>query len=66
MRSFVERHGLGFVANAADPDGRLWSKLGVRGQPTWIFVDASGKTTMEFGDFEGDALRARFDTLLAQ
>lgn len=66
MRSFVERHDLGFVPSVADPEGQLWSKLGVRAPPTWIFVDAGGKTTTEFGDFEPDALRARFDKLLAR
>ena len=66
MRSFVERHGLGFVPNAADPDGKLWDRLGVRYQPTWIFVEGTtGKATVEFGDFEGDPLSKKFDALLA-
>lgn len=66
MRAFVQRHGLGFVPNVADTDGELWAKLGVRAQPTWIFVDGGGKTTLEFGDLEGEQLKARFDGLLAQ
>ncbi len=66
MRAFIERHGLGFVPNAADPGGELWSKLGVRAPPTWIFVGADGKSTVEFGDFEPDQLKARFDKLLTQ
>ncbi len=66
MRDFVKRHGLEFVPSAADPEGRLWSKLGVRAPPTWIFVDAGGKATVEFGDLEADALKARFEALLAR
>lgn len=67
MRRFVERHGLGFLPHAADPDGELWAKLGVRYQPTWIFVNgADGKTAVEFGDFEAGALRERLDRLIAQ
>lgn len=66
MRSFVDEYGLGFVPHAADPDGKLWAKLGVRYQPTWIFVEGTtGKATVEFGDFEGDLLRQQFDALLA-
>ena len=66
MRAFVERHGLGGVPAAADPDGGLWSRLGVRGQPTWIFVDDGGEVSKEFGDFEAEALRSRFERLLAR
>jgi hypothetical protein len=67
MNGFVKRHGLGFVPHAADTDGRLWAKLGVRYQPTWIFINGTdGKATTEFGDFEGDALRSRFDALLSR
>ena len=66
MRAFVERHGLGHVPMAVDPNGELWSSLGVRGQPTWIFVDQSGQVSKEFGDFEAEALRARFERLIAR
>lgn len=66
MRKFVEKYDLGFAPHAADPDGKLWAQLGVRYQPTWIFIEGTtGKATLEFGDFEGDALRRRFDDLLA-
>ena len=64
MRRFVERHGLERVPHAVDPDGKLWSQLGVRYQPTWIFVGADGTASLEFGDFDRDGLRARFDELL--
>ncbi len=65
-RMFVERHGLGFVPHTNDTDGGLWADLGVRGQPTWMFVNgADGEVTTEFGDLESDELRARFDALLA-
>ena len=67
MRRFVERHGLGFAPHAVDTDGRLWSQLGVRFQPTWVFVNGiDGKATTEFGDFEPAALRERFDALLSR
>lgn len=66
LRRFVERHGLGFVPHAVDPDGALWAQLGVRYQPTWIFVSGrTGQAALEFGDFEPDRLAERFDTLLA-
>lgn len=66
MRRFVEKYGLDFAPHAADPNGKLWAQLGVRYQPTWIFVNGTtGEATLEFGDFGGDALRKRFDALLA-
>lgn len=66
MQDFVERHGLGFLPHTADTDGDLWADLRVRYQPTWIFVSADGEASVEFGDFQPDALRARLDRLLAQ
>lgn len=66
MKKFVDKYDLGFAPHVADPDGKLWAQMKVRYQPTWIFVDGTtGKATLEFGDFEGDALRKRFDALLA-
>ncbi len=66
MRKFVDKYGLGFAPHAADPEGKLWAQLGVRYQPTWIFIEGTtGKATLEFGDFEGKALSDRFDALLA-
>ena len=66
MRGFVERHGLGFVPHAADPDGALWAHLGVRAQPTWVFINGGdGESTTEFGELAPDDLRQRFDALLA-
>lgn len=65
MRRFVDRYDLGFAPHAADPDGKLWAGLGVRYQPTWIFVNDDGTSTLEFGELEGGALRSRFDKLLA-
>ena len=66
MRSFVERHGLGFVPHAADPDGGLWADLGVRTQPTWIFLNGGdGESTTEFGELDSEELRDRFDALVA-
>lgn len=67
MRRFVERHGLDFLPHAADPEGKVWADLGVRYQPTWIFVNGTdGKVTREFGDFDGADLRSRFDDLIAR
>lgn len=67
MRKFVERHGLGFLPHTVDTNGELWADLRVRVQPTWIFVNGGdGKAAVEFGDFEPDALRARFDRLIAE
>jgi hypothetical protein len=66
MRGFVERHGLGFFPHAVDPDGRLWARLGVLGQPAWIFVRADGTVERRVpGALSEGALAAELDHLLA-
>ncbi len=66
MRGFVERHGLGFIPHTMDPDGGLWGKLGVRSQPSWIFVNGGGETTREFGELDKGVLKIRLDDLVAR
>jgi peroxiredoxin len=50
MQAFVDRHGLDEVVNVADPDGEVWARFGVFGQPTWAYVDGdTGQVTVRFG-----------------
>lgn len=61
MREFVERHGLAAVPNVADPDGELWERLGVFGQPTWAYVDsATGEVSVRFGLLGAEGVRQVF------
>ena len=41
-KSFVAKHGLGDVPQAANIDGELWGQLGVSSQPRWMLVRADG------------------------
>lgn len=67
MRGFVQRHELGSIPHTADVDGSLWPRLGVRSQPSWIFVNgADGETTREFGELDSGVLKARLDDLVAR
>lgn len=65
MRKFVERHDLGFLRHAADESGAVWANAGVRGQPTWIFIDRQGRTETLFGMIDESDLSSRFDRLAA-
>lgn len=50
MRAFVAEHGLEDMVNIADPDGEVWTRFGVVGQPSWAFVDGdTGRVTVRFG-----------------
>lgn len=66
MKAFVKKHDLGHVPNVADPDGEVWNRLGVVGQPTWVFVEGTtGKVTKHVGILDEDELTERLDALLA-
>ena len=63
LDDFVERHGLSSFPNAADEDGALRARLGVVGQPTWIFIGTDGKADKVFGPLGEDGLVERLDAL---
>ncbi|MFM8304429.1 MAG: TlpA family protein disulfide reductase [Actinomycetota bacterium] len=63
MQDFVDRHGLDGIPHTVDTDGSLWAEFGVRGQPAWVFLDRQGRSTVVFGELNGDDLRRRLDAL---
>lgn len=64
MEAFVARHDLGHVRHIADPNGDVWSHFGVRGQPTWLFVDGeTGVGELVFGALGADQLNERMSAL---
>ena len=65
LEGFVERHGLDGFPNVADESGDLRSRLGVFGQPTWIFVAADGTSEKVFGSLGEEKLVQRFEELSA-
>jgi peroxiredoxin len=65
LQGFVDRHGLTGFPHAADESGDLRARLGVLGQPTWIFVAADGTTEKVFGPLGEDGLVERFEELTA-
>lgn len=66
MEDFVERHSLGSIEHLADPDGEIWARFGVRGQPTWIFVDGeTGNGEIVFGALGAEGIRSELEKLAA-
>lgn len=58
-RRLVEKTGVTYAV-AQDPDGRSFTRLGGRGMPTTLFVDARGRIIERFtGPLSEDALRSR-------
>lgn len=64
LASFVSKHDLTAFPNAADAQGSLRSRLGVVGQPTWIFVDPAGKVDKVFGELGAKGLEERLQGLV--
>lgn len=64
MKAFVDRHDLSHVRHIADPSGDVWSRFGVRGQPTWLFVDGeTGRGELVFGALGAEQLTERLRAL---
>ncbi len=64
LEDFVDEHGIGAFPQVADVSGALRAKLGVVGQPTWIFITADGKAEKVFGELGENGLVTRLDALL--
>ena len=65
LEGFVDQYGLGSFPHAEDESGGLRAKLGVVGQPTWIFVDAAGKADKVYGELGEAGLVRKLDALVA-
>lgn len=64
IAAFVDRYGLGVIPNVIDEDGSVRSRLGVVGQPNWVFVSTDGSQDKLFGEIDDDELTRRLDALL--
>lgn len=64
LEAFVTKHGLDGFPNVADESGDLRARLGVFGQPTWIFVAADGTAERVFGGLGEGGLVERLDELV--
>jgi peroxiredoxin len=62
MQSFVDEYGIEFPT-LPDEDGSLWRHFGVSGQPTWVFVAASGQTHRVIGAPNESEVEAILDAL---
>lgn len=66
LEDFVDQHDLEGFPHVADESGELRAKLGVVGQPTWIFIGADGKAEKVFGELGEQGLVKRLDALIAE
>ncbi len=67
MRAFVVNHDLEHVPHAVDGDGRVWARLGIAGQPAWVFVDgATGTANRHLGALSVQQLDHMLDRLASQ
>lgn len=66
LEDFVEKHDLSAFPHVADESGAIRSRLGVVGQPTWLFVAADGTVEKVFGELGEPGLTTRLDALVAR
>jgi len=64
LEDFVDEHGIDAFPQVADESGELRAKLGVVGQPTWIFIAADGRAEKVFGELGEKGLVTRLDALI--
>ncbi len=65
MHKFTERHGLTSMTHVVSEDGSLWSRLGVPGQPSWVFVNKDSAVQRNIGAMQKDALFKKLDSMSA-
>lgn len=65
MRQFVADTGTDGFSHVSDASGDLWQQFGVTSQPSFVFIDSSGKATRLTGSLDAGALRERVQSLLA-
>lgn len=61
-----DTHDLESFPHTADESGELRARLGVVGQPTWIFISADGAVDRVFGELGEERLVRRLDALVAR
>ena len=65
LEGFVDQYDLDAFPHAQDESGELRARLGVVGQPTWIFVGADGTAEKVYGELGEEGLVRRLDALVA-
>lgn len=64
MRDFVARHDMGHILHLVDPDGTLWRRFDIPGQPAWVFIDAKGDVVRKaFGPLSDSEFALQVDAL---
>lgn len=63
MQEFVSAHGIGIFPNIADTNAKVWAKFGVVLQPSLIFIDKTGKSSIKIGPSDADFLNAKLKSL---
>ena len=66
MAQFVADTGTGELTHVIDPDGALWQRFGIFGQPAFVDVAADGTATTSREGRDADELRAAAEALLAR
>jgi hypothetical protein len=65
MQAFVSETKTGGFTHVADVDGSIWNRFGVAAQPSFVFIDSSGKAESFLGGLGADDLRDVANELLA-
>ncbi len=66
MRDFVADTGTGGLTHVIDPNGALWQRFGVFGQPAFADIAADGSAETHRGGRDAAELRQAADELLSR
>ncbi len=63
-QAFVVRHHREQVPQALDSDDQVWARMGISGQPAWVFIDGgTGRSSRHFGALSVQQLDQLLDRL---
>ncbi len=65
MRAFVAETGTSGFQQVSDVDGSLWQRFGVVSQPSFVFVDGSGRAHRIVGSLGASDLQQQTQALLS-
>ena len=66
IEAFVDERDVAAFEHVIDPDGELWSSLGIRTQPAFAFINDDGTIETHVGRLGEESLTERIDALLAR
>ncbi len=63
IEDFISNLAVGAFAHTVDDDGSIWAQFGIRSQPSFVFLNDDGTTTVHNGPLGVDGLSDAIEQL---